>query len=301
MDLLLHVFVVWVIYVLAVAALNHVLGHAGVLSVGHSAFYGVGAYTCAILGSRYELEVLWLLMASFGTALVSALLIAPLVHRLRDESLVLVTLGLVMTFGAAANSCTALTRGPLGISNIPPPIVMGQPVASRAGIALISSIACIALVLCLRRVERSPIGIMLRSQIDGDGIAMAFGHDPRRGRIAALVVSAGVTGVAGALHALYVGYIDPTSFSINESILLVAMVIVGGRRSLSGSIIGAAMLVAVPELLRLVGLRAESAASVRQVLLGAAIVLTLLLRPQGLMAHREAAGAATGPLGDSLK
>lgn len=298
MDLVLHLIIVWVIYVLAVVALNHVLGHGGVLSVGHSAFYGVGAYTCAILGTRSKVDVLWLLAAAFGAALASSFLIAPLVRRLRDESLVLVTLGFVMTFGAAVNSCIAITRGPLGIANIPPPVLMGHTVTSRTSFAIIATVACLGLVALLRRVERSPIGVILRSQIDGDDIALAFGHDPRHWRIAALAISAGATGVAGALHALYVGYIDPTSFSINESILLVAMVIVGGRRSLAGSIIGAAVLVAIPELLRLVGLRAESAAAMRQVMLGLAIVITLLLRPQGLAPHRNAKGIMTKPSGE---
>jgi branched-chain amino acid transport system permease protein len=136
-------------------------------------------------------------------------------------------------------------------------------------------------VLC--RLVRAPFGRVLRAIREDEVFTQSFGKSVTGFKVKAFVISAALAAVAGSLYAVYITFIDPTSFTVQESIFMLAIVIVGGAGNLWGSVIGAVVLVALPELLRFVGLPSAIAANVRQILYGGLLVVMMLWRPQGLL------------------
>jgi branched-chain amino acid transport system permease protein len=136
-------------------------------------------------------------------------------------------------------------------------------------------------VLC--RLVHAPFGRVLRAIREDEVFTQSFGKSVTGFKVKAFVISAALAAVAGSLHAVYITFIDPTSFTVQESIFMLAIVIVGGAGNLWGSVIGAVVLVALPELLRFVGLPSAIAANMRQILYGSLLVVMMLWRPQGLL------------------
>ncbi len=137
--------------------------------------------------------------------------------------------------------------------------------------------------LIVRRITTSPFGRVLRAIRDDEGFTQATGKNTLRFKVGAFAVSATLAAAAGSLYAHYVTYVDPTSFTVTESILVISMVIIGGAGSPWGPLIGAAILVTLPEALRFLGLPSSLAANLRQVFYGALLVAMMMLRPKGLV------------------
>jgi branched-chain amino acid transport system permease protein len=136
-------------------------------------------------------------------------------------------------------------------------------------------------LLC--RLVRAPFGRVLRAIREDEVFTQSLGKSVTGFKVKAFVIGAALAAVAGSLYAIYITFIDPTSFTVQESIFMLAIVIVGGAGNLWGSVIGAVVLVSLPELLRFVGLPSAIAANVRQILYGGLLVVMMLWRPQGLL------------------
>ncbi len=280
---LLHLFIIACVYAILAMSLNLAVGFTGLLNLGHVAFYAIGAYTSALLAVGLGVPF-WGGMLAGGcmAALFGYLLSFPTV-RLKGDYLVLGTLGFTIIVEAVLKNWASLTRGPLGIAGIPKPRLLGLSLSPLPAYALLALAAALLTYWLLSLVVASPFGRTLKAIRDDEVAAGALGKDTFRAKAKALALSAFLAGVAGALYAHYITFIDPSSFSITETILIFSMVLVGGTASLLGSVAGAALLVLLPEPLRFLPIPSDIVGGMRQAIYALLLVLVILKRPQGLL------------------
>ena len=288
------VFVIWAI--LAVS-LNLVVGFTGLLSVGHVGFFGLGAYTVAILTSdaAYEqlrTEAIPTFGLPFFAALPIAILLAGLVaiavgivfNRFRDDIFVLVSFGFaIIAFNLFLN-LRSVTRGAFGIHEIARPEI-GSWVFDGELEFLALVVAFLALVVLISWfIVTSSFGRVLTAIREDEQATEVFGYQVTHFKLAIWVISAMMAGLAGGLFASWTTFIDPNSFILLESMLLVCIVILGGLATIWGSLLGAMVFVLLEEGMRFIPyLPTEYVGQARQVVLGILLVVLMLFRPQGLV------------------
>lgn len=288
------VFGIWAI--LAVS-LNLVLGFTGLLSVGHIGFFGVGAYAVAILTSDPAYEQLrtesiptygWPFFAALPISVLAAGLVALAVgiafNRFRDDIYVLVSFGFaIIAFNVFLN-WRGVTRGAFGIHEIATPAV-GSWVFDGELEFLILVLAFLGLaVLISYLLVTSSFGRVLTAIREDETAIEVFGYRATHYKLSIWVISAMMAGLAGGLFASWTSFIDPNSFLLLESVLLVSIVILGGLASIRGSLIGAMAFVLLEEGMRFIPfIPTEYVGQGRQVVLGIMLVLLMLYRPQGLV------------------
>ncbi len=270
------------IYGILAVSLNLVVGYTGLLSITHAAFYGIGAYATAILTTRFGFDFfVALLVAVFITAVIS-FLIGIVLGRFRDDYYVLASFGFNMIVYSIFVNWSSVTNGPLGIPAIQRPVLFGFSFNDPIPFLLLSVFFLVLTVLVAYLVVRSSFGRVLKAIREDEKALQVFGYDTKWFKMAVFVISACLAVSGGALFAALIRYIDPSTFTSNESIFLLSMVILGGLASLRGSILGACILTFLPELLRFVGFPNEVAAQVRQAVYGFLLIFFMLYKPQGL-------------------
>jgi branched-chain amino acid transport system permease protein len=281
------------INVLLALGLDFILGYAGQLNLGQSAFYGIGAYVSTLLITRLGVPFWGAFAAGVAFAGLAGMILALFAVRLRGHYLAIASLGFaVITYQILLN-WISLTQGPLGIYAIPAPpaiAIPGLPVISfRNPVALFYLVAGFALLVyfILDRLVRSPIGETLTAVREDDISAASLGINAAAWKVFAFGVGAAVAGAAGCFYATFVGTLVPDAFFITESFTILSMVIVGGMGTLIGPVWGAILLTLLPELLRGIG-------DLRLVVYGAALTLVVLFMPGGLV---QAAGWAKARFG----
>lgn len=283
MEYLLHILVIAGIYVILTLGLNLILGYTGLPALGHSAFACVGAYTSALLALNFGWSP-WLgLVCGMITAGAAGWLIAKATVRLSGDYFALATFGIAVIVYSVAKNWVGLTRGPLGLPGIPGFNLFGWPLSATWAYAILTLIIAALTFLVMKRIVDSPLGRILRGIREDEIAVMALGKDVDYYKTLVFVVGAAFAGIAGALYAHYITFIDPSSFTIVESITILLMVVFGGMGSLRGSIVGAVVLVVLPEALRFVGLPSSVAAPLRQMIYGGLLVFIMIKRPQGLL------------------
>lgn len=283
MEFWLHILILIAIYTIAANSLNLIAGYAGLLSVAHAAYVGSGAYVSAILMMK--------LGVPFGITLFCAVLIAAALAylsglpalRVHDDYFVLATFALQVIATSVLTNWVELTGGPMGIAGIPQPQFLPISADPYWTMLLLCWFIAGGVLLILNRLVHSPYGRVLRAIREDEVFAQALGKDVTRTKIITMVIGSGFAAVAGSLYAVYMTYIDPSSFTIQESIFLLSIVIVGGAGNLWGSTLGAVVLVTLPELLRFIGLPSAVAAGIRQVIYGGLLVVMMVWRPQGMI------------------
>ena len=282
------------LYALLALSLNLILGDAGLFNMGHAAFYAVGAYTTAILNTRYGLPVLWTLpLAGLTAALFAAVVARPVIH-LRGDYLLIVTIGMgEIVRIALVNDVFGLTGGANGIFGIQRPSVFGFKIRKPEEFHfLIWGFVALTVVL-FSRLERSRFGRALNFLREDPVAAEGSGIDTTRYKLAAFVFGAAWAGMVGTLFAAKMTIISPESFSFWESVVLFLIVILGGAGSIPGVILGAALVVGLPEAFR-------GFANARMLVFGFVMMVMMVFRTQGLLPLRrvrfrerdlEAAGA----------
>lgn len=283
MEYLLHVVVLVAIYAILAVSLDLIAGRTGLVSVAHAAFYGLGAYTAALLGIHSGVPFLLSVPIGMLIAIGASLTVSLTSARLHDDYFVIATFAFQMVLFSVFNNLIGLTRGPLGISGIPKASVFGWTVQSSLAFAVLAILLAGVAYLVIDRIANSPLGRVLLAIREDEVFAAALGKNTLKIKAAVFAVSAALAASAGSLYAHYVGYIDPQSFTVVESILVISMVIVGGAGSRWGPVIGAILLVLLPEILRFVGLPNAVAANVRQILYGALVLAAMIIRPRGLV------------------
>jgi branched-chain amino acid transport system permease protein len=282
MDYLLHILILINIYIIVGISLNLVAGYTGLLSLSHAGFYGVGAYTAALLSLKLGLSFLLTIPAAILVAAFVGLLIGWPSLRIRDDLFVITTFGFQIILFQIMNNWMELTHGPLGLPGIPQPEVFGYRISSHIDFLGLSVLLASLVYLVARRLTDSPFGNVLRAIREDELFAQSLGKNVSFYKVSVFAIGAGLSAIGGAIYAYYITFIDPTSFTIMESIFMLSIVIVGGAGRLGGSIIGAVLLVSIPELLRFVDIPNAIAANMRQILYGGLLVAFMMFRPKGI-------------------
>ena len=282
MSYLLNILILGGLFSILSISLN-IAGYAGILSLAHAAFYGIGAYTVALLTVKAGVPF-WpaFLLAGIFSSLCGCLIGIPTL-RLKGDYLLIATLGFSEIFNNILVNLDSITEGPRGITAIAPARFFGLILDSDLKFLVLLATICALCAASSYRIKKSPFGQVLYAIAeDEDGVA-AMGRNPSLFKVKAIAFSTFWAGLAGGLYAVYTGYINPTLFSLNESIMILSMILLGGLRSIRGAVIGAFVLVSLPELMRFIGFSGVNAALFRQMLYGALLILIMYVRPQGLL------------------
>jgi branched-chain amino acid transport system permease protein len=270
------------IYVLLGVGLNMVVGYAGLLDLGYVAFYAIGAYSYAILASgQFDIHLPFALILLIGGCLagLAGVLLGIPVLRLRGDYLAMVTLGFGEIIRLLLNNQIWLTNGPQGISRIDEPFLLGVGLNTPKDFFwLLLPLVAIALTLAWR-LEQSILGLGWAAIREDQDAARGIGIDTTVAKLLAFGLSATLGGFAGVIFAAFQRFVDPVSFSFWESLTIVLIIVIGGLGNLVGVVVGATVLIIVPELLR-------GYSEYRMLLYGCALVAMILIRPRGLVDRR---------------
>ena len=265
------------IYVTLALGLNIVVGLAGLLDLGYIAFYAVGAYTYGLLSTRVGLSFWEVLPLGALLAAIFGVLLGIPVLRLRGDYLAIVTLGFGEMIRITLNNWDSFTRGPNGIIGIARPRLLGFTFSTPIHYYYLILAIVLLTIFVVDRLNRSRIGRAWTAMRDDEVAAEAMGIDLMKTKLLAFSLGATWAGFAGVFFASKMTFISPESFTFFESIIILCMVVLGGMGSVPGVILGAAMLVILPEMMRQFALY-------RMLIFGGAMVVMMVLRPQGLIA-----------------
>ena len=267
------------LYAILGMGLNIVVGYAGLLDLGYVAFYAIGAYTYALLASpQFDLHLPFLLILVIGAGLaaLAGVLLGIPVLRLRGDYLAIVTLGFGEIIRVLMNNLDWMTNGPQGIARIDEATLFGWRVSTPADYLYLLLVLAVLTFLFVWRLQESALGTALAAVREDQDAARGCGIDTTGVKLIAFATSASIGGVGGVVFASMQRFVSPESFTFWESLSIVLVVVVGGLGNPFGVMLGAGLLVLMPELLR-------AYADYRQLLFGAALVLIVLARPMGLI------------------
>jgi len=271
------------IYSILSSSLNIIAGYTGILSICQAAFYGIGAYTIAIMALKLQSPALLNFTIAILISAVFSLVISLPSIRIRDDYFVITTFAFQIIVYSIMKNWVSLTGGPMGLPGIPDLELLGVHFSDKtAFLGLISFIAIIIHIIILK-IVRSPIGRILRSIREDEIFTASVGKNVAFHKVQIFLISSSMAALGGGLYAYYFNFVDPSSFTLMESIFILSIVIIGGSGSLWGPVAGAVALVLLPELLRFAGLPSSIAANFRQIFYGGLLVAFMLYRPQGFL------------------
>lgn len=282
MEYLIHLFILICFYTMLAQTLNLSAGNTGLISLAHAGFYGIGAYTTALLSQHFGFSF-WLNIpiAMFICGAV-ALLVSLIALRTVEDYFIICTLGIQVIIFSLMKNWIDVTNGPLGISGIPSIQFFGLTLDSKISF-LILSISLTAIIwLLLHNISKSGFGLTLTAISEDEIYSKSIGKNVYLTKTIAFTLSAMFAAIPGTLYAHYISYIDPSTFKIGESIFILSIVIIGGMNSLKGSFFAAAFMILLPELLRFVGMPESIAANMRQIIYGLILIVVMLTGRNGL-------------------
>jgi branched-chain amino acid transport system permease protein len=293
----LHVLIMTGIFIIAAMSLNLLLGYTGQLSLGHVAFFGLGAYTSSLVSLGFSVHILpewevtldskpvWLAMLC-GTALagLTGWAIGRLSFKVRGAYFVIVTISFAEVIRLVALNWVELTQGPMALNNIPY-LKLGVPelyeisfLRKPANYYLVLAVAIVSYVV-IRRLVQSRAGRAMIALRENEPLAASIGVDVTRYLVLATIVSAAIAGAAGTLYAHYVRIVDPDVFLFIYTVTMVIMVITGGKGTLAGPVVGGAIFGLLPEMLR----SAQIGPEIQWVIYGVLMVLVVYFLPAGIV------------------
>ncbi|MDD5318526.1 MAG: branched-chain amino acid ABC transporter permease [Candidatus Pacebacteria bacterium] len=283
MEYLIHLGILFTIYAGLAMSLNLVVGYTGLLSVTQAAFYGIGAYTTAILMVDHGVNFFVSILVGMLISGLVALIIGWILSRFKDDYYALVSFGFNIIVFSIFLNWQSLTRGPLGIPGINKPALFGIDFSQNLNFLILIVVVMAAMYGVCAFIVHSSFGRVLKAIREDEKAISVFGYNTSVYKLVIFVISASLAAVCGSFFASYITFIDPSTFSLNESIFILAIIILGGLANLRGSLIGALFLILLPEILRFVGFPTDVAAQMRQVVYGLILVLLMLYRPQGVV------------------
>jgi branched-chain amino acid transport system permease protein len=283
MEYLIHLAILISIYAILGLSLNLVVGYTGLLSITQAAFYGIGAYVTAILLTSTGMNFFLSMILGMLISGVCALAIGFVLSKFKDDYYALGSFGFNVIIYSIFLNWQSLTRGPLGIPGIARPSLFSFTFSSNLSFLILSVIILVAVYGLCHFIGKSSFGRVLKAIREDDEAIAVFGYRTLWYKLAIFVIGAMLAAVAGSLFASYITFIDPSSFTLTESIFILAIIILGGLASNKGAVWGAVFLILLPEALRFVGFPDEIAAQMRQVVYGVILILLMLYRPQGLV------------------
>ena len=292
------------LFALFALGLNVVVGFAGLLDLGYVAFWAIGAYTAGILtgaqdysqaltsGAENPVEPEWqmwmwlLFLVALGVAVLAGIVLGSPTLRLRGDYLAIVTLGFGEIVRITANNLDSVTGGPRGIRGIPHPAIKVGGIDVEWGTLIDIKyywllLAFVVLwIIAINMLDKSRIGRAWVAIREDEIAAAAMGVPVVRMKLTAFVIGACTAGVGGVVYAEQITFINPPTFSLIQSILILSMVVIGGMGSIAGSLLGAALIVVLPEIFR-------PLEDYRFFLFGFALVVVMIFRPQGLLPSKR--------------
>lgn len=283
MEYILHILILIGIYIILSTSLNLISGYTGLLTIAHAAFYGVGAYVAALMALNLHSPFLAnIVLAVILCGVLGAIVGIPSL-RIRDDYFVIATFAFqVVTFNIL-NNWFSFTGGPMGLPGIPLPTILGFQVSTHFEFFILVGFLCLLTLFVSKNIVRSPFGRVLMAIREDEVFTQAAGKNVAAYKVLIFMIGAAMAGVAGVMYAYYISFIDPTSFTVMESIFIISIVIIGGSGSLWGPVVGAVVLVLLPEVLRFIGLPSSMAANLRQIIYGVLLVAFMVWRPSGLL------------------
>ena len=268
------------LYAILGLSLNLIVGHAGLFNLGHAAFFAVGAYTAAILNTLFAIPVLWLLPVCALTAgLFAGIIARPIIH-LRGDYLCIVTIGVGEILRIAlTNDLFGITGGPNGIFGISRPTVFGYVIRKPHEFYYLIGTFLMITIFLFHRLENSRFGRAVNYLREDETAAEGSGIDTSHYKLAVFVLGAAWAGMAGDIFAAKMTIIAPESFNFWESVVMFAIVILGGSGSIPGVLLGAVLFVGLPEVFR-------DFADARMLIFGAAMVVMMIVRNEGILPQR---------------
>lgn len=271
------------LYLMLALSLNLLVGYARVVSLCHAAFYGVGAYGAALLMLRAGWSFVPAALGAMVLTMALGAVVALPALRLRGDYFIIATVALQHITYQTLYNADGLTRGSLGLGGIPPARFGSLTVPPESPwFVLLTTLCALGVVGVLARLAHSPYGRLLRAIGDDEEAVESLGRSVAPFKVKAFLVGSAGAALAGALLAVRLGTLEPGSFMIGESVLILTALIVGGVGNVAGSLVGAAIVVLLPEGLRLLGGDAAAAGEVRQMVFALLLLVLLRLRPQGV-------------------
>lgn len=269
-----HIAVMCGIYIVLTLSLNLVSGFAGQLSMGHAAFYGIGAYVTGLMMTKDGMNFWLTLLFSLLITGVFGLIMGLPTSRLKGDYFTIVTLGAGEIVRMFLVNQDTITNGTMGVSGIGAPTLFGIELYSNTAFYYMILALVVIVLIFLSRLIRSGFGLAMMTIREDEIAAQAIGIRPMKYKLLAFVISAMIAGLAGSFYASYITYISPNTFVFNDSVTMLAMMVLGGIGSIPGSVIGAVLLTILPEVLR-------SLSDYRMIIYGLAMVIMMNVKPTG--------------------
>ena len=274
------------IYVLLGLSTNLLVGIAGIFTVSQAAVFGVGAYVTAWFLMHDVMGFIPAALIASAVCVVLNILVTLPALRVSGDYFVVTSFGIQLLATAVFINWVWGTGGANGLPGVPPPDLFGYALETNGQLVLLCAgamgLGCLAFWL----IMRAPFGRLLRAIREDELAVAAAGKNVLRAKVSAAAMAGAFAGSAGGLYATFLSFIDPSSFDLDASILLLTMVVVGGARTLAGSVIGPFLLLALPQMLTLIDIPTTIAAAARQLLYGLLLIAFMLFRPQGLAGEK---------------
>ncbi len=283
MEYFIHLAVLISIYAILGVSLNLIVGYTGLLSVTQAAFYGLGAYTTAIVMTTFDVNFFISILIGMAVSGLVALFIGYILSKFDGDYFALGSFGFNIILFSIFLNWQTLTRGPLGIPGIGKPSLFGFEFSNNISFLILSAAIAFGLYHLAQWLSCSSFGRVLKAIREDEKAIQVFGYKTSAYKLMVFVIGAMFASIAGSLFATYITFIDPSSFTLNESIFILAVIILGGLANNKGAVWGAVFLILLPEFLRFVGFPSDIAAQMRQVVYGLILILLMIFRPQGLM------------------
>ena len=283
MEYIFHIVILISIYGILALAQNLAMGSTGLLTIAGAAFYGVGAYVAAILATKLGFNIFTALAIAPFIAGIIAIVVGATFARFREDYFMLATLGFLMIFNTVVRNWEALTGGAYGIAGIPKPHIFHFTFGTPFSFMWLALIFLGVVTVISYFISRSSFGRVLNAIREDEDALAVFGYKTSSYKLIAFAIGAAFSSVAGVLFASHLTFVDSKLFTVNESILLWAMILLGGIARSRGALLGAAILIVAPELLRFVGFPVELAPLLRQCMYGLLLVFLMLYRPKGIL------------------
>ncbi len=276
LDYILHLSIQICMFTILAQSLSILAGFCGQISLAHAGFYAIGAYVAAILSITFGWSLGPItLVASILAALLGSIL-AIVANRTVDDYYIIITMGFQFLVFSTIKNWRELTGGANGLNNIPPLKIVGIEIFSRLEFFAVSFILLIFFWFAMQTFFQSRQGKRLRVIGQDEIWAQTIGINVFRFKLIAHAVSSALAAIAGILYATYSGFIDPTSFTIDESIFILSIVILGGMRDLKAIFLTTIFLILIPEVFRLIGFPDGIASNLRQIFYGSSLIIIIL-------------------------
>ena len=285
MNFFLSYLILAEIFAIMALSTNFLVGIIGIFSVSQAALMGVGAYAYAGVAMAGMPFPVALLAAVTLCALLNVVTSLPAL-RLSGDYFVITSFGLQFIATAVFVNWVQVTGGSTGIAAIPAPRMLGISFEEPQYFVILSSLSLALAALAYTLLMRSSYGRVLHAVRLNELAAGAAGRNVLKMKLGVSAVSGIYAGLAGALYAIFMSYIDPSSFEIQQSIVILTMLVIGGARTLAGSLIGPLLLLAIPQVLSLVHIAPELLGPTRALVFGALLVVFMLWRPQGIAGRK---------------